>query len=321
MNLLCLLGLAVLCTFVLFSNVVVANGETTYNCRLKEATQFFQHNSKQADMVLSLTTMPERIKSQNFSKVLESFLFQSMRFKEIRLNVPRTLKRTGQAYHIPEYLSRLPLTIVRCDDEGPATKYLPTLRHFADRPDQRIAVYDDDSYMPSDWVEKMDVLTTAEQGTCFTSVGYNASEIYKNNAREFVNVYGHVSQARQAILDLAHVHVKKATYTEPVDILTGWSGYVLRPSMVHVSDLANFEAMPRDAFFVDDVVMSGCLAKKNTPIKIAFGVEHAKFTHPDMFYTLLGMIGTITNESLSQTENRTFAHDRVMADWFHGFKK
>jgi hypothetical protein len=91
--------------------------------------------------------------------------------------------------------------------------------------------------------------------------------------------------------------------------------------MVHVSDLANFEAMPRDAFFVDDVVMSGCLAKKNTPIKIAFGVEHAKFTHPDMFYTLLGMIGTITNESLSQTENRTFAHDRVMADWFHGFKK
>ncbi len=318
-NALWIITLVAVVTFILFSGIMVSNGKGIYTCRLQESAEFFRSNQKQADIILSLTTMPERLKSANFRKVLESFFFQTVKPKEIRLNIPYTLKRTGQAYEVPAVLSGLPITIERCEDEGPATKYLTTLRRIVD-PKQRIAIYDDDSFMPVNWIEKMDILTQSDPRTCFTTVGYKAAELFKANPRDFENVYGKISQERQLMFDLARQRYRQAISAEDIDIVTGWSGYVIRPNMVDVAALSDFDTMPKDAFFVDDIVMSGCLAKKQTPVKIALGVEHSKFTHPDLFYTLMGAIGATAKEALSLTDNREYGHDKVMADWF-GFKR
>jgi hypothetical protein len=99
-------------------------------------------------MRVSLTTSPERI--AHIEPVLASLMEgQTVRAEAVQVNVPHVFGRTGQGYVIPEFLARRGVIVHRCEDVGPATKIVPTLRCFA--PDEDawgVAVDDDMRYLP-----------------------------------------------------------------------------------------------------------------------------------------------------------------------------
>lgn len=99
-------------------------------------------------MRVSLTTSPDRI--AHIEPVIASLMEgQTVRAEAVQVNVPHVFARTGQGYVIPEFLARRGVIVHRCEDVGPATKIVPTLRCFA--PDEDawgVAVDDDVRYLP-----------------------------------------------------------------------------------------------------------------------------------------------------------------------------
>lgn len=103
-----------------------------------------------ANFVVSLTTTPTRI--GKLSVALDSIFSQELEPVEVCLCIPFVYKRTGELYDIdlvdPKYRDRV--TILRCEDVGPATKLVPTLKKYWGQKDMIICVVDDDMiYKPS----------------------------------------------------------------------------------------------------------------------------------------------------------------------------
>jgi hypothetical protein len=84
------------------------------------------YNNEVADkkIYISMTTIPERLKTSYFKKVVENLLGQHTSLN-ILLNIPHTYKRTGEVYVVPEWITNHSRIVVnRCEDYGPATKIL-----------------------------------------------------------------------------------------------------------------------------------------------------------------------------------------------------
>jgi len=97
-------------------------------------------------IVLSLTTTPDRLPF--IQPTLKCLVNQTRAADAIYLNLPYYLKRTGEPYLLPKWLSEYPeVTVNRCDDVGPATKLIPTLEREKD-PETLIIVVDDDIWYP-----------------------------------------------------------------------------------------------------------------------------------------------------------------------------
>lgn len=99
-------------------------------------------------IIATLTTAPDRI------HLIEPVLIaltsgQSRRPDEIHLNIPHRFARTGAAYVIPDFVSQYPVQVFRCEDEGPGTKIIPTIRRTpADRDVWFFVVDDDVRHLP-----------------------------------------------------------------------------------------------------------------------------------------------------------------------------
>jgi hypothetical protein len=91
---------------------------------------------------VTMTTVPERIKSAYFREVINVILSQR-EVEVLVLNVPYVCKRSGEEYSIPEWIHVEPRIVVnRCDDLGPATKVLGGRHLFPDN--AAIVQFDDD---------------------------------------------------------------------------------------------------------------------------------------------------------------------------------
>jgi hypothetical protein len=99
-------------------------------------------------MRVSLTTSPDRI--AHIEPVLASLMEgQTVRAEAVQVNIPHVFERTGQGYVIPDFIARRGVIVHRCEDLGPATKIVPTLRGFAAEEDAwAVAVDDDVRYLP-----------------------------------------------------------------------------------------------------------------------------------------------------------------------------
>ncbi len=312
-----LVGLIIVCLFVLFSSVFVACGTST-QCNIDAAARFYRHNSRQSDLILSFTTMPKRLNSPVFKRALVSFFDQTVRPKEIWLNLPHTMKRTGQAYTIPAWLREMPINIRRCEDFGPATKYIPTLQHFQGT-SQRILVCDDDNILPRNLVEVFDsldpqhvwttsgvVLKETEQGT---QPDIWTGQYYRGHS--FLN-----SLATTFLSGLRPPRECTRLETREVHIAMGCHGYVLQASHVDLSCVANLDLLPLEAYYVDDVVMSGCLHRKRTRITTSGLLQEAQQTYEEMRDMLLP---STQLESLSLVANdlhNTRHNDATMWRYF-----
>lgn len=97
-------------------------------------------------VVLSFTTTPYRI--DHIKPVLDAISRQSIKPKQIYVNVPWTFKRDRKSYIIPKWLHSYPGVIInRTEDYGPATKLLATLEQEKD-PSTIIVTIDDDTIYP-----------------------------------------------------------------------------------------------------------------------------------------------------------------------------
>ncbi len=112
--------------------------------------------------IITLTTIPSRLSYDgaacSLKDTIASLLNQSHSDVEVWLNVPWVMARDNEKYIIPEWASNLlesdqRFKINRCDDQGSATKLLPTLTLVTD-PDQVIIVVDDDHTYHEDMVKE-----------------------------------------------------------------------------------------------------------------------------------------------------------------------
>lgn len=98
----------------------------------------------EAPVIISMTTIPERLKTSYFQKVIDTLLRQKP--DAILLNIPLTYRRTGEFYVLPEWIKDKKkykkVVVANCQDEGPVTKILGGLDHLPDR--ATVIIVDDD---------------------------------------------------------------------------------------------------------------------------------------------------------------------------------
>jgi hypothetical protein len=209
-------------------------------------------NPRRSDLVVSLTTLPSRI--DRIGPTVKSLLNQRVAPAAIRLNVPAASRREGVAYRPPEWLTALrSITIVPCDDYGPATKLIPTL--LAPDPPRRILVVDDDRIYQPTIVEQAAAWSDAHPDAAVAGSGWEAP----------ADLVDRPSTLAATIAGRPPAPIKCTRLAAPreVDIVQGLSGYVVKPSFFDAAALADYSGAPEAAFFVDDVWISAhCAARK-----------------------------------------------------------
>lgn len=189
-------------------------------------------------LVVTLTTIPAR--AHRLRTTLRSLLDQTEPADRILLCLPETSRRTGLPYPDPATLA-LPagVEVLRCADEGPASKLLPTLRA---EPDARIVVVDDDVVYPRDFLAGLLAAHRAEPAAALGLRGVRAAT-------------GGPFPA------LPHVMCSAIPAPVPVDILFGTWGYLVPPGALDEA-VHDFTGHPSAVRWVDDVWISGHLARR-----------------------------------------------------------
>ena len=120
-------------------------------CNVKD---YFQNQND--EIIITLSTSPKRL--NDIKETLDSMLNQSVKPTKIFINVPYVFKRTGEEYdntkleNIKNIDSRIQIN--RCEDKGPITKVLETLK-LINNPNSIIIIMDDDINYNNDTIEKL----------------------------------------------------------------------------------------------------------------------------------------------------------------------
>lgn len=208
-------------------------------------------NPHRSEVVVSLTTIPSRL--PHLGNTLKSLLRQTRAPQEIRLNIPPFSRRENTAYVVPEWLQRLRcVRVVPCDDYGPATKFIPTL--LAEPPDRLVLVVDDDRIYPASLLADLEQAARGHPDAALGTCGWVVPKDMVDRPTNFSNLFPRPP---------APIMSTKIRRQRPVDILKGVSGYVVRPRFFDLAKLTDYSGAPEEAFFVDDVWLSGlCRAPK-----------------------------------------------------------
>lgn len=159
--------------------------------------EFFRNGN----VVVTLTTIPERLKSIFFKKVIDSLIKNKP--DKIILNIPYVLKKNNEKYVIPKWLKNYKykniVEIHRCRDIGPATKFFYTIQRLED--DDIIVVVDDDIIYKDNMLKKLldNVELFPENLICYNKdtldapmgyAGYAFKRlILKNIGKYYKNIY------------------------------------------------------------------------------------------------------------------------------------
>jgi hypothetical protein len=218
-------------------------------------------NPRPSEVIVTLTTIPSRLGL--IAPTLKSLLRQTARPREIRLCLPPWSEREQRAYVVPEWLHGLRcVTVVRCADEGPATKFLSTLR--ASPPDQLVLVVDDDRIYHAGLLEALARQAAAAPDRAFAAAGWSAP----------ADLVDRPTTLGARLRGAAHVPVRANQLGAPrrVDVMQGLHGYLVRPRFFDLAALGDFRAAPPAVRTVDDVWISAhCRAEKWVPpLPLAF---------------------------------------------------
>lgn len=202
-------------------------------------------------MIVSLTTIPPRI--QHIKPVIESIKRQTKPVTKILLWIPQTYKGKYE-YNIPQFLYENDLVeIIRCEDLGPATKFLHTIKELES--EEEFVVIDDDQIYSQYLIEDLTsvpFLTGAKsvKGTYWIDHDGKPSRRRDNTTP---------NKARKW---LRHIITKKEDYLNrfnfsTVPIICGCDGILLKPGFF-TKDIYD---IPKQFFNCDDIWLSGCLEK------------------------------------------------------------
>ncbi|WP_306030529.1 hypothetical protein [Stappia sp. MMSF_3263] len=256
--------------------------------------------------VVTLTTIPSRI--GHIAMTIKSLLDQSLPPAEIRLNVPEHSRRENCGYEIPGWLTGLAtVTIVRCQDFGPATKLFPTLTRVPE--DTAIVVVDDDRIYPPDFLENLAAHATAEPDAAFGLSGWVVPDDFIDRPTTL--------RSNLFMLPPAPIRARRLRRPVPIDILQGFSGYLVRPRFFPEMEamLAHRDA-PEAAFFVDDVWISGfCAAPKYVAPARRAGFQMISRMS---FYKASSLARVNRGEGTPETRNNTIVIRHLADRWTVG---
>lgn len=187
-------------------------------------------------VVVSLTTTPKRLRL--VWPVLKS-LFEDQELKPdaIELNLPQIFKRDMTLFNDDEVaqFANLPyISINRCEDIGPITKFVPTLVKYREAPNTMVIVVDDDTlYAPS-----------------------------------LIKALAMAAVERKDSVITAHCTSLYTTNNTGCDLLEGFKAYLLRPALFEEGfyTYLNRALKDRSCYISDDYVLSNYLHLNKIPV-------------------------------------------------------
>jgi hypothetical protein len=219
---------------------------------LEEMDRAWAENPNRSDVVFSLTTIPSRL--EHIDSTLMTLLRQTRAPAAIRLNVPKWSKREKTAYEVPERIRSLKaITIVECEDYGPATKLIPSVLGL--EPDQKIIVVDDDRHYPENLLSDLESASNENPDAAFGFCGWIVPEdLVHRPANAYTILF---------IKPPAPILARRIRRQHAIDIVRGVSGYLVKPRFFDPDALVDYSEAPENVFFVDDVWISAhCRAPK-----------------------------------------------------------
>jgi hypothetical protein len=270
--------------------------------RLDELDRRRRANPRRSPIVVSLTTTPSRIGL--VALTLKSLLNQTLSPAAIRLLVPERSRREKAAYAVPEAVARLRgIEIVRCRDYGPATKLIPSL--LALDPDQPILAVDDDRIYHPRLVERLDALVRAHPDVAIGASGWQVPEDLLDRPTTLVT-----QLRKRPPVPFTCAQIRKP---EEVDVLQGFSGYVVRPRFFDLDRLSDYSGAPEAAVLADDVWISAhCRAPK---VVFPMGPSNFQSWLDGRFYraTSLGLVNR--GDGTLEGRSNTIAMRHCMTAW------
>lgn len=230
--------------------------------------------------IISLSTIPPRFSA--IGGTLKSLTSQKGRIDEIRLYVPRHYRR------FPDYDGSLPevpdgVTVIRADEDlGPATKVLFAAKDLRGKPAQILFCDDDVIFRPT-WANELFAEQERRPDACvalwgkFLPPGYRSLPSRRPLAqfpprhRSFAFRTRHFFQRLLGSItgrDVPRATRSAVSQAGYADLILGVGGVVIRPDFFDDEALA----IPPVLWSVDDIWLSGMLAKKNVPIWLPAGL-------------------------------------------------
>ncbi len=242
------------------------------------------------DLVVTLSSIPSRMES--LAPTLHSLLDQTVPPKEIVLALPDWSAREKRGYRVPREIAEHPrIRILASErDWGPATKLIPALLDYADRPGTMLVAVDDDNVYPRTFLE--------------TFVRW--ADVLPSGA---LTLRGCRVPPSRRWADCAEY--KGSTIERPnrTDIVEGCAGILVRPAFFDEAFFA-FEDAPEEAFYVDDVWVSGHLARRRVPAWV-IPFEGA--------FVYVPVVASLQGPRLDHDENRCGHNNDVMLDYFGSY--
>lgn len=227
--------------------------------------------------VISLSAIPPRF--ANLGQTLQGLIAQTSRPEAIELYIPKTYRR------FPQWGGALPsvpegVTIVRVDEDlGPATKILPAARAYRGQAIELLYV-DDDILFTKGWAQQSLSLRKSHPRTTICSASFTirnkgvdwtpdgplprsvpASRQDNQPAATFRRFAKHVLGIgrNRARMPLFSHKLRSSGYS---DVAEGFGGVMVQPDFF--DDLAY--DIPQVLWLVDDVWLSGHLARRGIPV-------------------------------------------------------
>jgi len=238
-------------------------------------------------IVVTLSSIPSRI--GRIFPALNSLLDQTVAPQQIILAVPETSRREDTGYVVPDEIREHPrITVLATErDWGPATKLIPTLRHLAYAPETPVLAVDDDNIYPRTFIETFQHHARAMPHAALSLRGCSVPQSRRwKDCREF----------------------KGSSVTSPkrTDVIEGCAGILVRPAFFD-DDVFDYQKAPPEAFFVDDVWISGHLARRRVPAYVV--------PFPGAFVYMPSLV-TLKGPRLDRDENRDGRNNDVLLDYF-----
>lgn len=239
---------------------------------------------------VTLSTIPSRI--GKIAPTLNSIFDQSMKPRRVFLAIPEFSLREKRRYRIPDVLLDSPVPrIIRSDrDWGPATKLLALLRAGILERDELVVTIDDDNIYPQNFLETIADHARKLPTAALSLRGWHMPASFRwKDARDFKGT--------------------QIDQPEKTDVITGCGGIAIRPYFFDES-LFDYSRAPKEAFFVDDIWISGHLARKGVP----------RYVIPSSGpYVYLGSLASLYGPALDAIENGDGFNNDVVIDYFRDF--
>ncbi|MEQ5869629.1 glycosyltransferase family 2 protein [Sagittula sp. NFXS13] len=226
--------------------------------------------------IISLTSIPARF--SGLPETLASLLRQTVEVDEIRLHIPQAYRR------FPDWDGTLPdvpkgVRVIRTEDDlGPASKALHAVRDLKGT-STPILFCDDDRIYPQGWAKGLLKAHAEKPDCCIAVYGRHLHKILKTEplplpgprakvGKEYFDPAYRWERTLQRLRERRATPLGPRPSRRPVaqpgysEVLLGYAGVLVLPEFF---DETAFD-IPHDVWMVDDIWLSGQLARRNVPI-------------------------------------------------------